>query len=67
MRRLHENLKSIGPTVLLTNTSKLRILCPPYLKNGCRLHKNFLYTLLMLPNLNLISSWATSGKWCHFT
>ncbi|KAK9496862.1 hypothetical protein O3M35_012920 [Rhynocoris fuscipes] len=50
------------------NSSKLQILCPPYLKNGFSQLRNFLYSLIMLPNLALISFWATSAKQgCHFT
>ncbi|KAK9506893.1 hypothetical protein O3M35_008744 [Rhynocoris fuscipes] len=50
------------------NSSKLQILCPPYLKNGFSQLRNFLYSLLMLPNLALISFWAPSAKQgCHFT
>ncbi|KAK9506106.1 hypothetical protein O3M35_008102 [Rhynocoris fuscipes] len=37
------------------NSSKLRILCPLYLKNGFSQLKNFLYFLLKLHNLDLIS------------
>ncbi|KAK9502151.1 hypothetical protein O3M35_012738 [Rhynocoris fuscipes] len=49
-------------------SSKLQILCPPYLKNAFSQLKNFLYSLLMLPNLALISFWAPSAKQgCHFT
>ncbi|KAK9504399.1 hypothetical protein O3M35_010739 [Rhynocoris fuscipes] len=50
------------------NSTKLQILCPPYLKNGFSQLKNFLYSLLMLSNLVLISFWALSAKQgCHFT
>ncbi|KAK9506998.1 hypothetical protein O3M35_008835 [Rhynocoris fuscipes] len=50
------------------NSTKLQILCPPYLKNGFSQLKNFLYSLLMLLNLALISFWAPSAKQeCHFT
>ncbi|KAK9506963.1 hypothetical protein O3M35_008802 [Rhynocoris fuscipes] len=49
------------------NSTKLQILCPPYLKNGFSLLKNFLYSLLSL-SLALISLWAPSAKQgCHFT
>ncbi|KAK9504793.1 hypothetical protein O3M35_008978 [Rhynocoris fuscipes] len=41
------------------NISKLRILCPPYLKNGLSQLKNFLYSFLMLSNLDLISFSST--------
>ncbi|KAK9505650.1 hypothetical protein O3M35_009652 [Rhynocoris fuscipes] len=37
------------------NSIKLQIFCPPYHKNGFSQLKNFLYSLLMLPNLVLIS------------
>ncbi|KAK9502312.1 hypothetical protein O3M35_011109 [Rhynocoris fuscipes] len=43
------------------NSSKLRIFCPPYLKNGFSQLKNFLYAILILPNLDLISFWAPSA------
>ncbi|KAK9511022.1 hypothetical protein O3M35_005672 [Rhynocoris fuscipes] len=36
------------------NSSNLQKLCPPYLTNGFSQPKNFLYSLLMLPNLALI-------------
>ncbi|KAK9505559.1 hypothetical protein O3M35_009581 [Rhynocoris fuscipes] len=50
------------------NSSKLRILCPPYLKNSFSQLKNFLYSILILSNLDLISLWAPSAKQgCHFT
>ncbi|KAK9505871.1 hypothetical protein O3M35_009843 [Rhynocoris fuscipes] len=50
------------------NSSKLQILCPPYLKNGLSQLKNFLYSILILSNLDLISFWAPSAKQgCHFT
>ncbi|KAK9504886.1 hypothetical protein O3M35_009057 [Rhynocoris fuscipes] len=50
------------------NNSKLRILCPPYLKNGLSQLKNFLYSILISPNFALISFWAPSAKQgCHFT
>ncbi|KAK9509079.1 hypothetical protein O3M35_006477 [Rhynocoris fuscipes] len=53
------------------NSSKLQILCPPYLKNGLSQLKNFLYSRLMLLNLALISfspSIQPSAKQgCHFT
>ncbi|KAK9504190.1 hypothetical protein O3M35_010576 [Rhynocoris fuscipes] len=42
------------------NSSKLRIFCPPYLKNDLRQLKNFLYSILILLNLDLISFWAIS-------
>ncbi|KAK9503932.1 hypothetical protein O3M35_010387 [Rhynocoris fuscipes] len=49
------------------NSSSLRILCPPYLKNGLSQLKNFLYSILALSNLDLISFWAPSvQKGCHF-
>ncbi|KAK9508972.1 hypothetical protein O3M35_006398 [Rhynocoris fuscipes] len=44
------------------NSLKLPILCPPYLKNDFSQLKNFLYSLLMLLNLALISFWAPSAK-----
>ncbi|KAK9504569.1 hypothetical protein O3M35_010877 [Rhynocoris fuscipes] len=45
------------------NSSKLRILCPPYLKNDC----SQLKFLLILSNLDLISFWAPSvHQGCHF-
>ncbi|KAK9500820.1 hypothetical protein O3M35_002010 [Rhynocoris fuscipes] len=48
------------------NSSKLQILCQPYLKNGFSQHTNFLYSLLTLPNLALISFCAPSAKQgCH--
>ncbi|KAK9510429.1 hypothetical protein O3M35_005219 [Rhynocoris fuscipes] len=37
------------------NSSKLQILCLPYLKNGFSQYKNFLYSFLMLLNLAFIS------------
>ncbi|KAK9509096.1 hypothetical protein O3M35_006486 [Rhynocoris fuscipes] len=43
------------------NSSKLQILCPPYLKNGFS-QLNFLYPYIMLLNLALISFWAPSAK-----
>ncbi|KAK9506910.1 hypothetical protein O3M35_008759 [Rhynocoris fuscipes] len=50
------------------NSSMLQILCPPYLKNGFSPLKNFLYSLLMLLKLALISFCAPSAKQvCHFT
>ncbi|KAK9499013.1 hypothetical protein O3M35_003534 [Rhynocoris fuscipes] len=50
------------------NSTKLQILCPPYLKNGFSQLKIFLYPLLMLLNLALISFWEPSAKQgCHFT
>ncbi|KAK9498426.1 hypothetical protein O3M35_003065 [Rhynocoris fuscipes] len=50
------------------NSSKLRILCPPYLKNGLSQLKNILYSILILSNLALISFWAPSAyQECHFT
>ncbi|KAK9506860.1 hypothetical protein O3M35_008719 [Rhynocoris fuscipes] len=50
------------------NSTNLQILCPPYLKNGFSLLKKFLYFLLKLLNLALISFWAPSAKQgCHFT
>ncbi|KAK9509773.1 hypothetical protein O3M35_007011 [Rhynocoris fuscipes] len=50
------------------NSTKLQILSPPYLKKGFSQLKNFLYFLLMLLNLALISFWAPSAKQgCHFT
>ncbi|KAK9508579.1 hypothetical protein O3M35_006110 [Rhynocoris fuscipes] len=50
------------------NSSKLQILYPPYLKKGLSQIKNFLYSILILLNLALISFWATSDKQgCHFT
>ncbi|KAK9506005.1 hypothetical protein O3M35_008023 [Rhynocoris fuscipes] len=50
------------------NSTKLQILCPPYFKYGFSQLKNFLYYLLILLNLALISFWAPSAKqWCHFT
>ncbi|KAK9502003.1 hypothetical protein O3M35_012617 [Rhynocoris fuscipes] len=49
------------------NSTKLQILCPPYLKNGFSQLKNFLYSILMLLNLALISFWAPSvNLGCHF-
>ncbi|KAK9507202.1 hypothetical protein O3M35_007110 [Rhynocoris fuscipes] len=49
-------------------SSKLRNLCPPYLKKGLRQLKNLLCSILILLNLDLISFWATSAKQgCHFT
>ncbi|KAK9511912.1 hypothetical protein O3M35_000473 [Rhynocoris fuscipes] len=49
------------------NSTKLQILCPPYLKNDFSQLKIFLYSLLMLSNLALISFWALSAKHrCHF-
>ncbi|KAK9510719.1 hypothetical protein O3M35_005452 [Rhynocoris fuscipes] len=47
------------------NSSKLQILCPPYLKNGFSSLNFFLYSLLMLLNLTLISFWEPSAV--HFT
>ncbi|KAK9508429.1 hypothetical protein O3M35_005991 [Rhynocoris fuscipes] len=41
-------------------SSKLRILCPLYLKNGLSQLNNFLYSILILLNLDLISFWAIS-------
>ncbi|KAK9508159.1 hypothetical protein O3M35_007882 [Rhynocoris fuscipes] len=50
------------------NSSKLGILCPPYLKKGLSQLKNFLYSILILSTLNLISFWAPSAQQrCHFT
>ncbi|KAK9504927.1 hypothetical protein O3M35_009094 [Rhynocoris fuscipes] len=50
------------------NSSKLRILCPPYLKNGLSQLKIFLHSILVLSNLDLISFWAPSAQLgCHFT
>ncbi|KAK9503065.1 hypothetical protein O3M35_011715 [Rhynocoris fuscipes] len=47
------------------NSSNLRILCPPYLKIKIKI---FLYSSLMLLNLDLIRFWATSDKLgCYFT
>ncbi|KAK9507659.1 hypothetical protein O3M35_007467 [Rhynocoris fuscipes] len=43
------------------NSSNSLILCPPYLKNGFSQLKNFLYSILILPNLDLISFWAPSA------
>ncbi|KAK9499139.1 hypothetical protein O3M35_003642 [Rhynocoris fuscipes] len=43
------------------NSTKLQILCPPYLKNGFSQLKNFLYSLLTLPNLVLISFLGAIG------
>ncbi|KAK9503044.1 hypothetical protein O3M35_011697 [Rhynocoris fuscipes] len=43
------------------NSSNLRILCLPYLKNGFSQLKIFLYSILILPNLDLISFWAPSA------
>ncbi|KAK9505570.1 hypothetical protein O3M35_009590 [Rhynocoris fuscipes] len=40
------------------NSSNLRNFCPPYLTNSLRQLKNFLYSILMLLNLDLISFWA---------
>ncbi|KAK9511765.1 hypothetical protein O3M35_000366 [Rhynocoris fuscipes] len=48
--------------------SNLKMFYPPYLKNGYSQLKNFLYSLLMLLDLALISFWAPSAKQgCHFT
>ncbi|KAK9508843.1 hypothetical protein O3M35_006304 [Rhynocoris fuscipes] len=33
------------------NSSKLRIVCPPYLKDGLSQHKSCLYSILILSNL----------------
>ncbi|KAK9502157.1 hypothetical protein O3M35_012744 [Rhynocoris fuscipes] len=50
------------------NSSKLLILCPPYLKNGLSQLKIFLYFILILLNLDLISFWVQSAtQGCHFT
>ncbi|KAK9512756.1 hypothetical protein O3M35_001109 [Rhynocoris fuscipes] len=50
------------------NSSKLQILCPTYLKTSFSQLKNFLYSLLVLLNLGLISFWAPSAKQgCLFT
>ncbi|KAK9499948.1 hypothetical protein O3M35_002881 [Rhynocoris fuscipes] len=50
------------------NSTKLQILCPPYLKNGFSHRKNFLYFLLKLVNLALFSFWPPSAKLgYHFT
>ncbi|KAK9503702.1 hypothetical protein O3M35_010207 [Rhynocoris fuscipes] len=49
------------------NSSKLRILCSPYLKNGLSQLKFFLYSILILSNLDLISFGAPSVQLgCHF-
>ncbi|KAK9503738.1 hypothetical protein O3M35_010236 [Rhynocoris fuscipes] len=39
----------------LQNSSKLRVLCPPYLKNDLSQLKSFMYSVLILLNLGLIS------------
>ncbi|KAK9499529.1 hypothetical protein O3M35_002550 [Rhynocoris fuscipes] len=44
------------------NSSNLRILCPRYLKNGLSQLKNFLYSILILSILDLISFWAPSAQ-----
>ncbi|KAK9498854.1 hypothetical protein O3M35_003410 [Rhynocoris fuscipes] len=50
------------------NSTKLQILCPPYLKNGFSQVENFLYSFLMLSDLAWINFWEPSAKqWCHFT
>ncbi|KAK9512076.1 hypothetical protein O3M35_000585 [Rhynocoris fuscipes] len=54
MSRLYQNFKSIGSSVLPTEQLKFRILCPPYLKNGLSQLKSCLYSILILPNLDLI-------------
>ncbi|KAK9510272.1 hypothetical protein O3M35_005092 [Rhynocoris fuscipes] len=43
-------LNQSGKQCCQQNSSKLQILCPPYLKNGFSQLKNFLYSLLMLSN-----------------
>ncbi|KAK9496317.1 hypothetical protein O3M35_013359 [Rhynocoris fuscipes] len=50
------------------NSINLQILYPPYLKYGFSQLKIFLYSLLMLLKLVLISVWAPSAnQGCHFT
>ncbi|KAK9501506.1 hypothetical protein O3M35_012217 [Rhynocoris fuscipes] len=49
-----------------TSVAKLR--SPLYLKNGLSQLKIFLYPILILLNLDLITFWATSAKQeCYFT
>ncbi|KAK9508602.1 hypothetical protein O3M35_006129 [Rhynocoris fuscipes] len=43
------------------NSSKLRIFCPAYLKNCLSQLKNFLYSILILLNLDLISFLAITA------
>ncbi|KAK9508995.1 hypothetical protein O3M35_006418 [Rhynocoris fuscipes] len=59
----------INRTYSVTNRTeqKLRILCPPYHKNGLSQLINFFYSTLILSNLDLISFWAPSFQQeCHF-
>ncbi|KAK9510422.1 hypothetical protein O3M35_005213 [Rhynocoris fuscipes] len=51
------HLKSIRPTVLPTQQLKVANFVPSYLKNGFSQLKNFLYSILILPNLDLTSYW----------
>ncbi|KAK9500098.1 hypothetical protein O3M35_001433 [Rhynocoris fuscipes] len=65
--RLYKNFKSIGPTVLPTEQLKVANFVSTNPKNGLSQLKNFLYSLLILLNLNLISFWTPSAKQgCHF-
>ncbi|KAK9506926.1 hypothetical protein O3M35_008774 [Rhynocoris fuscipes] len=50
------------------NSSNLQIFCPPYLKKGFSQLKNFLYFILILLNLALVSFCSPlAKKGCHFT
>ncbi|KAK9505272.1 hypothetical protein O3M35_009363 [Rhynocoris fuscipes] len=48
--------------IKISNQSDLRILFPPYLKNGFSQLKNFLYSFQMLLNLALFSFWVPSAN-----
>ncbi|KAK9499384.1 hypothetical protein O3M35_002430 [Rhynocoris fuscipes] len=71
MRRLYQNFKESDQQCCQKKSSKLRILCLPYLKRPYTAVGSlqfFLYSILMLLNLDLIIFWPTSDKQgCHFT
>ncbi|KAK9504926.1 hypothetical protein O3M35_009093 [Rhynocoris fuscipes] len=58
MRRLYQNFKESNQQCCQQNSSKLRIFCLPSLKNGLNRLNNYLYSILILSNLDLISFWA---------